>query len=394
MTEGSPSYPDRQLKTMPTNRSGRYVSQPTGYRAFIPAPLPPSPSVEIVGELQQLLSEANLGICRLDSSILTLPDPDRFVFMFVRAEAVFSSQIEGAQSSLQDVLEAEAKIRSSTRPKDVVEVVNYVNAMNFGLNSLDHLPISVRLIRQVHERLLRGVRGSRLTPGDIRTSQNWIGPSNCLLNEAAFVPPPPGEVMEHLDALELFLHAPTHLPLLVKIALAHAQFETIHPFLDGNGRIGRLLITFLLFEQGVLSKPVLYLSRYLKKYRTDYYDALQQVRDKGAWENWIRFFLQSVIAVSAEATISVRSILALRESDRALIAVGLGRGAANAHRVHDYLFQHPLVSVNEIKKLLGVTYSAANTVVARLEETGIIKEFTGRTRNRRFIYLKYMKLFE
>jgi cell filamentation protein, protein adenylyltransferase len=378
---------------MPNNRSGQYITQPTGYRAFIPSRLPPDPPIQLTGELQQLLSEADLALGRLDGSIQTLPDPDLFVFMYVRAEAVFSSQIEGTQSSLQDVLEAEAQIFSPKRPKDVVEVVNYVNAMNFGLNSLTSLPLSIRLIKQVHKRLLTGVRGSNLTPGNIRTSQNWIGPANCTLNEATFVPPPPSEVMEHLGALETYLHTSDDLPLLVRIALAHAQFETIHPFLDGNGRVGRLLITFLMCERGVLSKPVLYLSHYLKKYRSDYYDALQRVRDLGDWESWLHFFLRSVISVSAEATSSVRSILALRESDRTAIAMALGRGAGSGHRVHEYLFQHPVVSVNEIKKLLKVTYTAANTIVSRLEQLGILEEYTGQSRNRRFIYAGYMGLF-
>lgn len=201
-------------------------------------------------------------------------------------------------------------------------------------------------------------------------------------------------MLDHLGALETFLHATTDLPLPIKIALVQAQFETIHPFLDGNGRLGRLLITFLLCERGVLSKPVLYLSHYLKKYRSAYYESLQRVRDEGDWESWIRFFLRSVIAVSTEAAKSIRSILTLRETDRSSISLALGRGAGNGHRTHEYMFQHPVVSVNEIKKLLNVTYSAANTVVARLERIGILKEFTGRTRNRRFIYSAYMDLFD
>ncbi len=212
--------------------------------------------------------------------------------MYVRKEAVLSSQIEGTQSSLQDVLAAEAKVLSPNRPQDVDEVVNYVRAMNHGLERLSHLPVSIRLIREIHAELLAGVRGSHLTPGELRTSQNWIGPGGCTLNEATFVPPPPHEVAAHLSQLEQFLHSDSGLPLLVKIGLAHAQFETIHPFLDGNGRVGRLLITFLLCEQKVLEKPVLYLSYYFKRHRQEYYDQLQAVRDKGAWEDWIEFFLR------------------------------------------------------------------------------------------------------
>lgn len=252
--------------SVPANasRAGKYVQQRTGYRAFIPSPLPPFPATQIDGRLQVLLSQADRALGRLDGSIQTLPHPDLFVFMYVRKEAVLSSQIEGTQSSLQDVLAAEAKVLSPDRPQDVDEVVNYVRAMNYGLQRLERLPVSIRLIREIHAELLAGVRGSHLTPGHIRTSQNWIGPSGCTLNEATFVPPPPHEVAAHLSNLEQFLHSDSGLPLLVKIGLAHAQFETIHPFLDGNGRVGRLLITFLLCEQRVLEKPVLYLSYLLQ----------------------------------------------------------------------------------------------------------------------------------
>jgi Fic family protein len=231
-----------------------------------------------------------------------------FVYMYVRKEAVLSSQIEGTQSSLQDLLSAEAKILSPETPQDVSEVINYVNAMNHGLERLAALPVSVRLIREIHEKLLAGVRGSHLTPGDLRTSQNWIGPGGCTLTEASFVPPPPGEVPEALAALERFIHGDSDLPLLVKIGLAHAQFETIHPFLDGNGRVGRLLITFLLCEQKVLLKPVLYLSHYFKRYRIQYYEHLQAVRDRGAWEEWLAFFVRGVTEVSREATETARRI--------------------------------------------------------------------------------------
>lgn len=265
-------------------RAGRYVSQPTGYRAFIPSRLPPVPAVRIDGELQRQLSEADRALGRLDGSIYTLPNPDLFVYMYVRKEAVLSSQIEGTQSSLQDLLSAEAEVLDAAAPRDVDEVVNYVRAMNRGLARLEKLPVSIRLIREIHAELLQGVRGSRLTPGELRRSQNWIGPGGSSLANAAFVPPPPDEVPDALGGLETFLHEPDDLPLLVKIGLAHAQFETIHPFLDGNGRIGRLLVTFLLCERGVLHKPVLYLSHYLKAHRQEYYDRLQSVRDSGDWE--------------------------------------------------------------------------------------------------------------
>jgi Fic family protein len=247
--------------------------------------------------LQRLLSQADLALGRLDGSIQILPNPDLFVFMYVRKEAVLSSQIEGTQSSLQDLLAAEASILAPEQPPDVDEVINYVAAMNYGIARLRDLPVSVRLIREIHERLLHGVRGANLTPGELRRSQNWIGPGGCMLSEASFVPPPPHELPEALGSLERFLHTDDTLPLLVKIGLAHAQFETIHPFLDGNGRVGRLLVTFLLCEKGVLQKPVLYLSHYFKKHRQRYYELLQATRDDGDWEGWLNFFLRGVVSI-------------------------------------------------------------------------------------------------
>ncbi len=278
-------------------RAGHYARQPSGYRAFIPAPLPPSPHLRLRGQVQTLLSRADRELGRLDGSITTLPNPELFVFMYVRKEAVLSSQIEGTQSSLQDVLAAEANLFSGERkPSDVYEVINYIDAMNYGLARLAELPISVRLIREIHRRLLARARGGRLSPGELRTSQNWIGPAGCLLGEATFIPPPPPVVPEALGELERFLHAKDDLPALAKIGLAHAQFETIHPFLDGNGRVGRLLITFLLTERGILQKPVLYLSHYFKRNRQAYYEHLQAIRDEGRWEEWLEFWLSSTMS--------------------------------------------------------------------------------------------------
>ncbi len=383
----SPAQPAR-----PT-RAGRYISQPTGYRAFIPSPLPPTPPIQLEGELQVLLSKADRALGRLDGSIQTLPHPDLFVYMYVRKEAVLSSQIEGTQSSLQDVLAAEAQILSPTRPHDVDEVVNYVRAMNHGLTRLAELPVSMRLIREIHAILLEGVRGSHLTPGEIRTSQNWIGPAGCTLADATFVPPPPAEVPEALSNLERFLHSDTQLPLLVRVGLAHAQFETIHPFLDGNGRVGRLLITFLLCEQQVLMKPVLYLSYYFKRHRQEYYDRLQAVREEGQWEEWLKFFLRGVDEISQQATETARRILTLREDHRSAITEHLGRAAANGYRVLEHLYEHPIVSVNEVRALIGTTYPAANDLVATLVRNGILEETTGQARNRRFMYQSYIRLF-
>lgn len=374
-------------------RSGRYVRQATGYRAFIPAPLPPDPPIALEGDLLHWLSRADRALGRLDGSIQTLPHPDLFVAMYVRKEAVLSSQIEGTQSSLQDLLAAEARMLSPDRPDDVDEVVNYVGAMNHGLSRLHELPVSIRLIREIHERLLTGVRGQHLTPGEPRVSQNWVGPGNCTLAEATFVPPPPHEVNRLLGDLELFLHSETPLPLLVRIGLAHAQFETIHPFLDGNGRVGRLLITFLLCEKDVLLKPVLYLSHFFKQHRQEYYERLQAVRDQGDWEQWLIFFLRGVYEVSQQATETARRILLLREEHRQLVTDRLGRAAGNGHRLLEQLFRQPIVSVTEIQTLIETTYPAANNLVQQFEAHGVLREMTGQRRNRRFIYQPYIDLF-
>ena len=375
-------------------RSGRYERQPTGYRAFLPASLPPTPPIQITGELQSLLSTADRALGRLDGSVHTLPNPDLFVFMYVRKEAVLSSQIEGTQSSLQDLLAAEADLYLPGRPRDVAEVINYVDAMNHGIARLSELPVSVRLIREIHSKLLYGVRGGNLTPGELRTTQNWIGPAGCTVGEATFVPPPPSVVPEALGQLEQFLHRKDDLPLLIKVGLAHAQFETIHPFLDGNGRVGRLLITFLLCESGALAKPVLYLSHYFKRHRQAYYDHLQAVRDAGTFEEWLTFFLRGVIEVSNQAATTARRILELREEHRSLIVNNLGRAAGNGHIVLERLFDRPIMSVADVQATTGTTYAAANNLVARLARVGILEEITGYARHRRFRYQPYVRLFE
>jgi Fic family protein len=380
------------MASQPT-RAGRYQAQPSGYAAFIPARLPPEPPIVLSGEMPGLLSAAERALGRLDGSVYTLPRPDLFVFMYVRKEAVFSSQIEGTQSSLQDLLAAEARLFDLDLPRDVDEVINYVRAMNHGLARLPELPVSVRLIREIHGELLRGVRGGRLQPGELRTSQNWIGPESATLVSATFVPPPHHLVPEALAELERFLHAPDDLPPLVKIALAHVQFETIHPFLDGNGRVGRLLITFLLTERGILHKPVLYLSHYFKRQRQRYYDLLQAVRTDGDWESWIAFFLRGVIEVAGEAAETARRILEMREAHRTAVTEKLGRAAANGHRVLESLFERPILTVNDVLQMTGTTYAAANKLVSRLVDAGVLTEITGFTRNRRFQYGPYIALF-
>jgi Fic family protein len=325
--------------------------------------------------------------------VLTLPNPDLFVFMYVRKEAVLSSQIEGTQSSLQDLLNAEAELFDKDRPRDVDEVLNYVRAMNHGLARLSELPTSVRLIREIHAELMRGVRGGMLQPGELRTSQNWVGPAGSTIASARFVPPPAHEVPTALGQLETYLHSSDRLPPLIQIALAHVQFETIHPFLDGNGRVGRLLITFLLTEGGLLHKPVLYLSHYFRRHRQEYYDHLQSVRERGAWEEWIEFFLRGVTEVAAEAAETARRIIALREAHRAAITARLGRAAGNGHKVLESLFDRPIVSVKEVQALSGTSFVTANALVLRLVDIGVLREMTGRVRNRRYRFDSYIALF-
>ncbi|MEW6211431.1 MAG: Fic family protein [Acidobacteriota bacterium] len=374
-------------------RAGRYVKQASDYRAFIPAPLPPDPPIAMDTELARLLSDADRALGRLDGVTSVLPNPDLFVAMYVRHEAVLSSQIEGTQSTLEDVLQFEIDAAGQDAPKDVEEVVNYVKAMNYGLRRLTELPLSLRLIREIHGVLLEGVRGSHRTPGEFRRSQNWIGPAGCTLQTASYVPPPVLEMHDALDNLEKFLHD-TSLPVLIQCGLAHAQFETIHPFQDGNGRVGRLLITFLLCHNGALHRPLLYLSYYLKAHRAQYYDRLMAIRNDGDWEGWLKFFLRGVSEVSLAATTTARAILKLREEHRQMIMEKLGTSAGNAIRLLDFLFEQPIITVRVVEKHLRSSYVTAGKLVDQLAELGLLRETTGYQRNRRYRYEPYLSLFE
>jgi Fic family protein len=374
-------------------RGGRYITQLEGYRAFLPRPLPPDPPLEYDADMLDLLSHADRALGRLDGSAETLPNPDLFVFMYVRREATLSSQIEGTQASLIDLLEYEAEAAQPERPLDVEEIVNYVAAMNLGLRRLDELPVSLRLIREIHERLLSDVRGSERTPGDFRRSQNWIGPPGSTLATATYVPPPVEEMRTSLGQWERFLHDDQPMPPLIKVGVAHAQFETIHPFLDGNGRVGRLLITFLLVERGVLSRPLLYLSHFFKQHRTEYYDRLQAVRDTGDWESWLKFFMTGVAEVASEATDTARQIAALREDHREIITSNLGRGAGKGLVLLEQLFFRPIVNVNTVMQIAGLSVARANALVGEFERIGLLRETTGRRRNRVFSYHPYVSLF-
>src|SRR5450830_869482 len=347
-------------------RAGRYILQPQGYRAFILANLPSVPPISMDDEMWTLLSQADRALGRLDGSTTVLPNPDLFVYMYVRREAVLSSQIEGTQASLMDVLEFEAEAVKPDHPQDVPEVVNYVNAMNYGLARLADLPVSVRLIREIHEKLLKGVRGSEKRPGE----------PDALAN------------------LERFLHDESPMPPLLKIGLAHAQFETIHPFLDGNGRTGRLLITLLLCERQILGRPLLYLSHYLKANRKDYYNRLQAIRDQGDWEGWLKFFLRGIATVSAEASETAARIIALREAHRRLVSANTGRGAGRALGLLEQLYLRPVVSVEQVAAMTNVTFPNANKLVEAFTNLGLLTEVTGQKRNRAFAYRPYLEFFE
>jgi Fic family protein len=345
-------------------------------------------------EMFDLLSRADRALGRLDGSTEVLPNPDLFVMMYVRKEAVLSSQIEGTQASLADVLELEAKVLDPVTPTDVYEVVNYVAAMNQGLKRLAELPVSLRFVREVHGRLLVDTRGQERNPGEFRTSQNWIGPPGSTLANARFVPPAVQDMKDALGQWEAFLHDERPMPLLVKIGLAHAQFETIHPFLDGNGRVGRLLITLLLCEADVLRRPLLYLSHYFKANRSEYYDRLQAVRDKGEWEPWLHFFLRGVASVANEATSVARAIVTLRERQRARIQETFGRRTADGLRLHDRLFEYPTVGVKLAQQLTGKGFPAASRLIDLMIEAQILVEITGRSRKRIYLHQSYFELFD
>jgi Fic family protein len=366
------------------------INQPEGYRAFIPAPLPPDPPLAFDAQLATVLARAGTALGRLDGVATTLPNPDLFVAMYVRREAVLSSQIEGTQSTLEDVLAYEINPERTNLPRDIDEVVSYIGAMKYGLTRLDSLPLSLRLLREIHGRLMTGTRGGNKSPGEFRQSQNWIGGVRGLV-DATFIPPPPHDMRAALGNLERFLHDSDGLDPLIVAALAHAQFETIHPFLDGNGRIGRLLITFLLCHEKVLQRPVLYLSHYLMQHRASYYDRLMAVRLSGDWEGWLRFFLTGVAEVAREAEQTARQIVQLREDIRQ--RAHAAKMSATAFRLLDHLFQRPFINVNAARDHLGVSYVAANGLIGELCENGVLTEITGGSRNRVFRFGPYIDLF-
>ena len=373
---------------------GRYVTISTvgeKVQAFVPAPLPPRPPINWTPELRRKFDQALLALGRLDSVSTLLPDTSLFLYMYVRKEAVLSSMIEGTRSSLSDLLLFELDQEPGVPLDDVREVSNYVAALDHGLRLLaEGLPLSLRLLREIHSVLLTKGRGSNQTPGEFRRSQNWIGgtrPGN-----ADFIPPPPDEVLECMSKLELFLHdQPEPTPVLLKAALAHVQFETIHPFLDGNGRLGRLLITLLLCEQKVLREPILYLSLYFKMHRQYYYELLNNVRLTGDWEAWLDFFAEAVIVTATQAVETAQQLLDLSNQDRDKIS-SLGRAAASTLQVHRALMEHPIATSSSLVEKTGITPATVNKALDHLEQLGIVKELTAQKRNRLFSYAGYIEI--
>ncbi|RII25149.1 MAG: cell filamentation protein Fic [Geobacter sp.] len=372
--------------------TGHYVTTATAgeqFKAFVPDPLPAQSALNLKARHFELMEKANWALGRLDGVAALLPDTSLFLYFYVRKEALLSSQIEGTQSSLSDLLLFESNEAPGVPLDDVVEVSNYVAAMNHGLKRLQEgFPISLRLIKEIHEVLLSKGRGSTKDPGEFRRSQNWIGgtrPGN-----ARFVPPPPEQVITCMGDLEKYLHA-EHTPVLIKAALAHVQFETIHPFLDGNGRLGRLLITLLLCAQGALTQPMLYLSLFFKANRSEYYDLLQKVRVKGAWEEWLLFFLEGVLETSQQAVTTAQAILQVFEHDRQRIEQ-LGRPAGSALRLHQYLQRKPLITIQKVADETGMTRPTVATSVKHLTDLGIVRELTGKERHRLFVYDEYLKI--
>lgn len=371
-------------------RSGRKITQISGYQAFIPSSLPPTPSIRINDDIAQVLQQANVAMEKMDAMGDFILNRDHIIAMYIRKEAVLSSQIEGTQASLEDIFKYEDDLPIKN-VNDVEEVVNYIKALNHGMHRLQEFPMSIRLIKEIHKILMSNTRGQEKTPGLFRTSQNWIGAPGSTLKTASFVPPPPHEALDAIGQLELFLHADTDLPDLIKCALIHYQFETIHPFLDGNGRVGRLLITFYLYWKQILKSPLLYLSYYLKMNRQEYYDRLTLVREKGDYEQWILFFLKGVVWTCDSSIETMKKILKLETAHRKQL-ISQKLSTSHAMALLDYLFEKPYLSINDTAVQLEISYQSAKSLVSLFVKNGFLQEVTGKQRDKRYIYWEYLAL--
>lgn len=372
-------------------RTGRYAISGGGIRQFLPRPLPPNPPLRLDKTLVLALSRADRALARLDGMASVLPNPDWFVYGFMRQEALLSSQIEGTEASLEEVLAYEAAPSGIAMTDDIGEVINYIEAMKWGLQQLDKLPVSLRLIRGLHHRLLKTGRGSDRRPGEFRQMQNWIGAARgAPIEEAIFVPPPPAPMVEALEAWERFIHEGEPTPPLVKCALVHAQFETIHPFLNGNGRLGRMIITFLLCSEKVLQHPILYLSLFFKRHRDEYYERLQAIRDRGDWEQWVLFFLRGVAETSDAAVASAQKIIKLRE--RVQLAAQRDMRGAKASALAFILFQSPYLTTTMAASTLATTFPTAGKLIDQFEAQGFLAKVPGRRRGRLYAFRPYLDI--
>ena len=372
---------DNRAGYLKTNLSGEMV-----YQSFVPRPLPPIPSVELTEEMLGLLIKANSKLAVLESIATRIPNIALFISMYVRKEALMSSQIEGTQATLEDVLNP--LIEANTN-RNVTDVVNYIKATEFAIKRLHTLPLCNLLIRETHAVLMEDVRGQEKNPGEFRTSQNWIGGQGSTLKNARYIPPCPEDMAKAMSDLEKYINEEDDLNVLVRAALIHYQFETIHPFLDGNGRIGRLLITLFLMEKKVLSTPALYISYFLKKNRVEYYDRMTEVRLKGNYEQWVNFFLLALVESAEDAAVTIDKLVALHDKNAALIS-GMGRAAKNAMLVFDYLEANPIIEIRKTAEALGITFNTASSAVRRLTDAGILMQTTNASRNRTFAYEDYL----
>jgi len=373
------------------NRAGTYINQGNQVKAFIPEPLPPEIAYD--RELRNLLSKADRAIAKLDGTASVLPNAEWFIYIFVRKEALLSSQIEGTQATMEGFLAYENDIKTDENPEDLEEVVNYIKAMNYGLDRLKYFPLSLRLFKEIHNILLNGVRGTAKTPGEFRRTQNWIGPNGAPLKMATFVPPPPQLVTEQMGGIENFIHQNDDIPPFIKIALIHAQFESIHPFLDGNGRLGRLLITFYLCWKEVLASPTFYMSYYFKTNKERYYDLLMAVRNEGDWEKWIKFFLNGVIDTSNEGLHTARSIIQLKEQYENALDLR-ENNHKNAHRLLKHLFDTPFITRKDIQESFGISYTQTKSLTEQFVDMGILKEITGKSRYKKYMFKKYVDIIK
>jgi Fic family protein len=375
------------------DRAGKFVTQLNGYKAFIPHPLPPNPPIRYDEKLQFLLSKAEGALARLEGAATILSDRDLFISIFAKKEALLSSQIEGIQASLEGILLSEADITPRENKAETRKVLKYIEAMNFGIQQIREtdFTLSSSFIKEIHKILIKRVRGSFSIPGEFRISQNWIGPPGASIRQAIFIPPPKYLLEELMSDLEKFIHSKDKIPPLVKIALIHAQFETIRPFLEGNGRIGRLLITLYLFWRGILSRPLLFLSLYLKRNKDKYNDLLMQIRFKGNWERWLKFFLQGVIEASEEALSSAKEIIELKEN---LIERLLAKkiGGIFAIKLMDILFEKPLIGLPDIANQLKTCLQTAINLVDKFQDFGILREITGKQRFRKYLFVDYIDI--